>query len=343
VSDYPDEGDLTSSPCWYPLSIAGGLARMVCLTETAYAAASFLDERILAQNPRSLVIPSDPLLTAASRLAPRAHYIFHIGHVGSTLISRLVGEHAAFFSVREPALLRTYTGQAMPQGAGPPPLRAVLALLARAWRGDQRTVIKATSIVNESAARILAESEAPRALLVYAAPGQYLRGILGGPNSRVEARMMAAARLERLSRRFPRINSAARPASEGEWIAMSWLCEMSALEEISRHHAKTVWIDFDAFLHDPAPGLAAILRGLGASCDTSRIESLVAGPIMRQYSKAPEHAYDAALRREVLQSADWEHSGEIRRGMSWLESVARQDPSIPRVLDAGSADHGRSE
>ncbi|MGH8201069.1 MAG: hypothetical protein ACREVO_12050 [Steroidobacteraceae bacterium] len=53
---------------------------------------------------------------------------------------------------------------------------------------------------------------------------------------------------------------------------------------------------------------------------------------MRSYSKAPEHAYDAALRRRVLESADGEHGAEIRRGMQWLASLAGRHTLVDAIL-----------
>jgi hypothetical protein len=324
--------DVSSSPYWYPLRAGSLEATLIPLLERDYAAASFLDERLLERHPSTATLAIDRLAAAAAKMPAHAHFLFHLGHVGSTLISRLIGAHPSFFCLREPALLRTQTRSPSSQL----PLRALLALFARTWRRDQTAVIKATSIVNEIAGRILSESDAPRALLICASPLAYLRGILGGPNSRIEARVLAADRLRRLALQFPQSDWRAAPRSEGEWIASSWLCEMGALEELSRHHpARTHWIDFDSFLREPAAGLTAILDAFGVGCEAAVIDSIVGGPIMRQYSKAPEHSYDSALRRAVLEAADWEHGAEVRRGMQWLEARARQDPAIRRVIDAG--------
>jgi hypothetical protein len=49
---------------------------------------------------------------------------------------------------------------------------------------------------------------------------------------------------------------------------------------------------------------------------------------MRRYSKAPEHAYDAALRRAVLDEARALHGEEIRRGLSWLEDAAAEYSAV---------------
>jgi hypothetical protein len=326
--------DLPTSPMWFPLSVSRERMSFVQLSEADYVAASFLDQRLLPAHPRTASLTLASVATAASRLAPRAHYLFHIGHVGSTLLSRLIGARPEFFSLREPAMLRTQLAQRAPGGEQHLPLAALLGLLARTWRAEQRAVIKATSVVNEIASQILAVSEAPQALLVLARPPAYLRGILGGPNSRIESRALAGDRLRRLIRRHPSIE-AHPPHSEGEWIAMSWLCETSALAAVAQQRpAQVHWVDFDEFLGTPATGLAAIWHAFGAPCTIRETEMLLAGPIMRRYSKAPEHDYDAALRREVLTAADRDYSAEVKLGLRWLEAAAARDPSIEMMLKA---------
>jgi hypothetical protein len=345
--------ELRRSPSWFPLELAGPESvRLVRLDEPAYRAASFLDRRILAAEPQQAMCDPDVLREAAAGLAPRLHYIFHIGHVGSTLVSRLVGEHPRFFSLREPALLRELApGGALAaaeaalatveRGAGALGLEVLLRLLARTWRSEQRAVIKATSFLSELAPEILASSEQPAAVLVYAQPAAYLRGILGGPNSRVEAQRLAASRLERLVRRLGPGEWQAQLASEGEYLAMSWLCEMTALDQAAGRpsasgdpaHGPVLWIDFDAFLADPAPGLTEIVRTLGGSPGAREIEALVSGPLMRRYSKAPEHPYDAQLRGEVLAMADRQYGTEVRRGMDWLQGAAARHPIVAGILE----------
>ena len=122
---------------------------------------------------------------------------------------------------------------------------------------------------------------------------------------------------------------------------MSWLCEMLTLEQAaSRHPEGILWVDFDRFLQAPVAGLAAVFGALGATVPQQELEALVAGPIMRQYSKAPEHAYDAALRREVLAGADWEHGAEIQRAMAWLEALAGAHATGARAARIAAAPRG---
>ena len=146
---------------------------------------------------------------------------------------------------------------------------------------------------------------------------------MGGPNSRLESKALAPSRLARLRKRLGGAPVDVDPRSEGEWIAMSWLCEMLCLQEAARRFAsKVAWIDFDEFLAAPQEGLEMALKALGAAVAPEGIAELLAGPLMHRYSKAPEYAYDTALRQEVLASAEREHAAQIRRGMAWLEMFA---------------------
>ena len=310
----------------------GDAVRLLQLNEAAYRTASFLDQRLLAagyeQNRCGLAV----LSAAAERLVPPANYIFHTGHVGSTLLSRLIGARERFFSLREPALLRTIAARSATTD-GALSLDAVLALLGRTWRSNQRAVVKVTSFVSELAESMLAADHHPGAILVFAQPLAYLRGIFAGPNSRAETRQLTGTRMQRLTRRLGALEWRVDPRSEGECVAMSWLCEMTALRQAAdRFESQVLWVDFDAFLSEPFAGLEAMFRALGEPPPAGEIELLLGSPLMRQYSKAPEYAYDAALRRAVLLSAEHEHLTEIRRGMYWLQQMAARHPLIQRVL-----------
>ena len=303
--------------------------RLVRLAEADYRSASFLDQRVLQVHPLG---QSDvrTAAAAAARLAPSAHFLFHIGHVGSTLLARLLGEHPALFALREPMLLRT-AAQGTARCAGGLTIRQQVALLSRTWRPTQRALIKTTSFVNEIATDLLADAADSRALLLYTPALTYLQAILAGPNSRLETRALAPLRLERLQRRTA--TSLPPPRSEGQWVALSWLCEMTTLAATAaRFDARVAWMDFEHFLLEPAAHLAAGLSAVGARPDARDIDRVLGGPLMRAYAKAPQYAYDPALRREVLAQADREHRGEIGAGMAWLEQVRSAHPLIAAAL-----------
>ena len=74
-----------------------------------YRAASFLDDRILTSDVKGSWVSLGSVLDAAQAIGERKplHFIFHTGHVGSTLLSRLLDESGCVLSLREPLPLRT--------------------------------------------------------------------------------------------------------------------------------------------------------------------------------------------------------------------------------------------
>ena len=84
-----------------------GMVRLVAMDRDSYRAASFLDDRLMQQQVDAQIVPWPEVEAAVEGdLRTDARWIFHIGHVGSTLVSRLLGELDGVLGVREPRLLR---------------------------------------------------------------------------------------------------------------------------------------------------------------------------------------------------------------------------------------------
>src|SRR5829696_4547741 len=85
---------LPVSPDAYPqrLDLARARVLLVELNEAAYQSASFLDDRILSPATRGAWLPMERIAAAVQSMHAPAplHYVFHTGHVGSTLVSRLL-------------------------------------------------------------------------------------------------------------------------------------------------------------------------------------------------------------------------------------------------------------
>ncbi|MBV9570731.1 MAG: hypothetical protein JO056_05775 [Alphaproteobacteria bacterium] len=320
---------------WDP---ASDMVRLIRLTEADYRRASFLDDRILTPQTPNRTIPASQLLAAigASGMAENCSFIFHIGHVGSTLLSRLLGEHPNVLALREPAILRTLAEARLEPKAGGVAdddyLGAFLKLWSRTFRTSQQACVKATSFASELAGSILARPSAPSAIFMFVPAEAYLATILGAPNSPAEARALAEMRLMRLHRRLGVERWHVADLSEGEIIAMSWACEMCALCSAAEAAPdRVLWLNFDSFLQSPAKWLAASLRHMGHAAPPEQVAGIVSGREMRRYSKAPEHSYDANLRRDLLDQARQQQAKEISRGLAWLDAAAGEFPLIQSI------------
>ena len=127
-----------------------------------------------------------------------AHYIFHIGNVGSTLISRLLGELPD--GVRAARAAAAEDLRRRPAGPGRD-FDRLTALLSRTFRPEQRANVKATSFTSEIADRLVPPGS--QALFLYATPDHYLENILAGENSWQTLQALSPIRLARLQGRCP--------------------------------------------------------------------------------------------------------------------------------------------
>ena len=299
------------------------------LGESDYRSASFLDQRLLSDRIGREWVPW-AALPDLGPATPHPHFIFHIGHVGSTLVSRLLAEVGGVLPLREPTLLRTLAQVAeridRPESLWSPELYRQRLGQVRGWLGrgfgaDQRAMVKASSVITAIADDLTATGT--RALFLYVPLPRYIETILAGEASTSETLAQAPARIARLTALLPDFPFALWQLAPVTRVAMSWLCEMaSAQHTLPPNDPRFQWTDFEVFLHDPAAALAAQAAHFDLPTDDVRIGAALSGPIMRQYSKAPEHGYSPDLRRQLQAEAAANYAPAITEAIAWVEAVA---------------------
>jgi hypothetical protein len=337
-------GALAATPRWFP-HLLDPVADRVLLVEKSegdYRDSAFLDDRSLKPGGTRHGVEWWHLEAAFPPGVRRdVQYIFHIGHVGSTLISRLLGELGGFLAIREPLILRTFADRLAERGrpealwdpesiAGR--LDILTALLSRTFRPEQRALVKATSWTNEIAADLVRVGS--RALLLYVRPERYFETILAGPNSRQELAMTAQDRLRRLNRADGGDRWRLWEMGEGERVGMAWAAEMTSLDRAAERipAGNAMWLDFDDFLGAPAKWLGRIAAFFGVELDEAGAEHLAADPLMRRYSKAAEYEYSRELREAVLAEARIEAAPAIAAARRWLDSAASASPAVAAAV-----------
>jgi hypothetical protein len=297
-------------------------------------------------------VPVDRVVEAAAQLVDGMrplHFIFHTGHVGSTLVSRLLDETGRALSLREPLPLRTLAEAHDLLGApesllGPQHFDGLIETLLRLWRrgyaGTRAVVIKATSSAARLAPVLLERSAGSRAIYLNLRAEPALATLLAGANSLVDLRGHGPERLKRLSARLGAGIAPLYTLSPGELAAMSWLAEsMTRREAVDRFASRVLAVDFDDFLGDVAEIMQRILVHFDLPADAAQLAQLAASPVLARYSKAPEHDYGPAIRNAILADARRAHRVEIDRGMRWLEGLARSERAVARVFDTNAGDY----
>jgi hypothetical protein len=331
MSSAPSPEEIARDARWLAQALdpTAGVVRLVAMDRAAYRDASFLDDRMLQQPVDAQNVAWPTVEEAmAGELRQDARWIFHIGHVGSTLVSRLLGELDGVLGIREPRFLRDLA-------MSPAEIRERYAslvpkLMSRTFAADEIACVKATSFVSEIAPELVPAGE--RALLMFASPRNYIASILAGENSVKEMRMLAPVRAQRLGRRVSALWAA---HDDAQLAAIAWACEMTSLEAAAdAMTARAVeWAEFDFMLTQMPPELGRVAAFFGFAADEARVEAVARGPLMGRYSKHLGYEYSPQLRRDLIADADSHFRGEIDGALAMLRAGAEKSPLLARALD----------
>lgn len=327
MSSAPTPDEIARDATWLvqALDPSQGAARLVAMDDESYRAASFLDDRLLQAPIDAQIVPWTEIEAAVTDgMRSDARWIFHIGHVGSTLLSRLLGDLGNVLAIREPRLLRDLAltpGDIRHRYIAPVP-----TLMSRTFREAEVACVKATSFASEVAPELVPPGE--RALFLFATPVNYVASILAGENSVQELRLLAGSRAQRLNAR----NLYVPAQNDADLAAVAWAAEMTSLEAAAEAMTdrEIAWADFDEMLGDLPGGLARVAAFFGFAADQA--PAVASGPLLNRYSKALEYQYSPALRRRIIGEAAEQHGRAIDGALAMLRRAADKSPLLARAL-----------
>lgn len=340
----PTLNDIQESARWHVHQVQiDGQAEIVPMTLESYRESSFLDHRI--KRPEPLQAYTADFVELGKRLGDVAgydtRYIFHISHVGSTLLSRVAGTLPGVLALREPLLLRWLADirrdlrqpeSRFTQAGYEVRLRTALGLLARPIEGADKVVVKATSYASSLATDIMTLQPKARATAIYCRFESFAATVLRGKGGWIDMLSQAPSRMHRLHERLGRQPWQLAYMSPGEIVALNWLTEMLALTDAAaRFPDRFVWGDFDTFIADPLAEAGGFVRGLGLDWSEHDVAALRESGVLSRYSKHPDRAYDAREREKEKAEALARQAGEIRKGRAWLDRALSDNPQFART------------
>ncbi|MEN0653987.1 MULTISPECIES: hypothetical protein [Hyphobacterium] len=337
-----------AGPRYFPhsLDIAARRVLMLDLPADTYLAESFLDDRLFQAGPRGGWLGEDDFLAMAGQLpAPTdaPGFIFHVGHCGSTLVSRLLAAGGGF-PVREPVPLRVLADARCEAGKPWDPLgddrfRALIDAFGRSWArrpdGMSRAIVKATSLSSGLAPDLMAAAPGSKVLALRIPLAAWLAALLAPETPSADLMRGARVRLSRLTALCggdPGVRLHA--LSPGELAAVSWLTEAATLAGLHRAEPDRVMaLDFEDFLKQPAGRLHDMARHFGLALSREDAGAAIASPVMSRYSKAPDQGFTAHDRAAMQAESAARNAGEIAKGLTLVEGLVGRYEGLTGVSD----------
>ena len=282
--------DLFGDTDWFlhQIDLTGRRALLVRLSPSAYRNAAFLDQRAITASTEGYWFPLDRVLGQVPNDAPIPRAIFHVGHCGSTLLSRLLGELDDVVSIREPLPLRALAAEECGSGETEKVSAAVWCWYGRSKPVGTTCVVKATSIASNLIQRYLALPDA-RAVFLSVTLENYLATVLKGTMTDIEA--FNEVRLRDYSRLTGRSDLVGSAMHRVEKAVLAWWVAKSHFANAQARCSSCVLIDFDVMVADPEDALRAVTDTLALSATENDLARLATHSHWQRYSKDTRAAY----------------------------------------------------
>jgi hypothetical protein len=333
--------DITASAAHYVHSVNVNMqATLYPMTVESYRASVFLDNRIAlpADTPSAQINFMDLCGQFPGVAGAETRYLFHISHVGSTLLSRLLGCKQSVLSLREPLLLRWLS--MFKNDLGKPECRidsetyqafliASLGLISRPLGGVDQVIVKPTSFTNTIAHDMLTVQPKARAVGIYSRLDAFVATILKGGGGWNDILELAPIRLKRLHDIIGMTPWQLSKLGAGEIVAMSWLAEMATLQAVADAAGpRFLWLDFDVYLASPDAQFAAMCRALNIGWSDADSAAASQSGLSQRYSKDSSVSFNSNSRKEQISAILAHHAGEVARARAWIDAAMATHPAL---------------
>lgn len=333
TSPAPDLRARITDPTWFPATfdVAGEAFAMQHLPGEVIAAASFLDQRVIAADaPRQAL--AWQTAAAAFAPAPRLAWIFHTGFCGSTLLARILQDPPRAMSLREPRALLdlAHAIHHLPEVASHGALAALLGLLARPWQAGGQCLVKPTNHANNLLPHLL-RGTTGRAIVLYSSLPEFIL-----------SRCSKLPTAERYTRWLAQhlLRSSRLPAALGvawdhdfhfvEACVLAWHAQMELFADALAADAddRLRSLDFARLRADPDRIAPASADWLGLGGDTAFWQARASAELSRD-AKHVERAFDARQRTAERQALRERHRGLLDAALAWSERVIVPLATLP--------------
>lgn len=320
----------------FDFSMERKMTKLLMVDEEHLSAAPFVDIRFEPMAKGHFFLPTLELFELESKHGierPRSSFIFHHAFVCSTLLARCLDQVDAFFSLKEPWIMRRLAdtkrtpGNRCPRTQWKKMFKVYMMLLARNYSGGRAPVIKATNVANNLLPEVLRYLPDHRVTYLYSGLEDFLVSNLKKPEETKQKIPGLASRFaidEGFAKAYPGFSR------KHEWSflqasAIMWLASLYNFRAcVNRFQNQNVCtLEMNQFLAEPKDTLRTLSAFFGHDPTESEVGQMTGIEVMGSNAKDSSQVYGPEKRslesRKILEA----HGDEIRKTLSWINPLVR--------------------
>ena len=311
--------------------------RFLVVDENNLKLAPFVDIRFAPLAQGQFSVPSKELFALEKMhniKRPQSVFIFHHAFVCSTLMARCLNQIDAFFSIKEPWILRRLSDYKRMLGSKLPADRwremfvCYLGLLAKNYHTGTTPVMKVTNVANNLIPDVLKYLPGQKILYLYSDLESFLiSNLKKPPETQKKMPGLAAAFLSDgdFAKRFPGFSDVRR-LSFLQVCALTWLVNLynfrQSTESISPTNVRT--LDMKDFLADMGGSLQGLSRFFGHSATPIEITRMLDPEVTQTDAKHQNLSYGRQTKQAEVEQVMRKNSVEIEKTKRWIKPLVEE-------------------
>jgi hypothetical protein len=316
---------------------SAGRSKFLVVDERLLDQAPFIDIRFEPLAQAQFWIDTAQLLELESShdiVRPAPVFVFHHAFVCSTLLARCLNQVDAYFSLKEPWILRRLADfrRGQPGAASGPEWRRTfcgyVALLCRQFRSGRVPLIKATNVASNLLEDILEFMPERPVLYLYSDLEGFLLSNLKKP-AETQQKMPSLAKSfigdAGFASRFPQYDD---PFRFGflQVCALVWAVSLyNTKAALERHpNARLKTLDAADLLADLPGALDRVSRHFGHVPAPDELRQMTDASVVQADAKDQRKSFDGARRRQESDRVRSRHGRELADAEAWIAPIARE-------------------
>ncbi len=330
---------LLFEPGYYVFDFAldNHVTKFLLVNEDHLKLAPFVDNRFEPLAQAQFVMSTKELFTLEKMhdiKRPQSAFIFHHAFVCSTLLARCLNQIDAFFSLKEPWILRRLADLKRAHGLKIPPdqwqamFTSYLGLLAKNYQTGRTPVIKVTNVANNLLTDVLKYFPDQKILYLYSDLESFLVSNLKKPpetQKKMPALALAFLLDGDFAQRFPQFSDV-NHLSFLQVCALVWLVNLynfkRGVEKSNQSNVRT--LEMKDFLGDMGENLKNLSSFFGHQATPGEIDTMMDPKITETDAKHQDVAYTRQSKRRELEQVLGKHGAEIDKTLRWINPLVEK-------------------